>query len=195
MQPMSTTFPVRFDVAEPQQRNRMTVLLRIFYMIPHAIVLYIYGLVANIAVFVHWLIIVFTGKRNRGIFDFINGYLTYSTRVTAYGSLLHDQFPGFGPEDPSSPISYSVEYKESANRVSVLLRIIFAIPAMIITALYGIAAFVFIVIMWFTIVVTGKHQQSGWLFVRKVTKLSTAFNSYYYLQHDVNPMPNAVGMS
>lgn len=195
MQAMTTTFPVQFEVAEPEDRNRVTVLLRVFLMIPHVIVMNLYGIAASVMVVVHWLVIVFTGKRNRGMFDFVNGYLTYNTRTTAYGALLHDQFPAFGPSDPQSPVTYSVVYTEAANRLTVALRILFAIPAMFILMFYGIAAYFCVIAIWFVSVFTGKHPHGAWEFARKFSKLSAAFSAYYFLQHDENPMPGRVGIS
>ena len=195
MQPMSNAFPVQFEVGEPEERNRVTVFFRALMMIPHAIVLYLYGAAAGVVVVVHWIVMVFTGKRNRSMFDFVNGYLTYNTRASAYGALLHDQFPAFGPNDPGSPVSYAVEYKEEANRLTVALRVIFVIPAMIILALYGIAAYFCVVAIWVVSVITGKHPHGAWAFVAKTFKLSAAVSAYYFLQHDENPMPGRVGLT
>ena len=88
--------PVRFDY-EPalENRNRLTVLLRIFWMIPAYIFFYIIYLVAGLLWFISFFAVLFTGKWPAGLLNFIQGSIRVGTRFSAYGTLLTDEYPPF----------------------------------------------------------------------------------------------------
>jgi hypothetical protein len=89
-------YEVDFGVGEfPETRNRWSVGLRIFYLIPHAIVLFFLGIAWAITAFIGWLAILFTGSYPEGLYRFAIGYLRWSLRVEAYGLLMHDEYPPF----------------------------------------------------------------------------------------------------
>lgn len=72
---------------------------------------------------------------------------------------------------------------------------VFLIPAMIILALYVIAAYLCVIAIWLVSAITRKHPHGAWALVRKTFKLSAARSAYYFLQHDENPMPGRVGLA
>ncbi len=89
-------YAVDFGVAEfPEQRDRWSVALRIFFLIPHAIVLFFIGIAWAITAFIGWLAILFTGSYPDSLYRFAVGYLRWSLRVEAYGLLMHDEYPPF----------------------------------------------------------------------------------------------------
>ena len=89
-------YPSRIILNEyPEERNRLTVLLRIFFLIPHAIVLIFVGIAWVVTYVIGWLAIIFTGSYPVGLYDFAVGYLRWSFRVEAYAYLLNDEFPPF----------------------------------------------------------------------------------------------------
>ena len=133
---------VVFDVPYTEERNRGTTAIRIILAIPHLILYGLWQRVAQLAAVVQWFICVFTGKRNKAIWDFSVAAEAYGSRVGSYAGLLHDVFPPFLTEQGAVPSRYSLEYDESVNRLTVALRIIWAIPALILLILIGIAAFV-----------------------------------------------------
>ncbi len=69
--------------------------LRIFYVIPHAIVLFFLGIAWAITAIIGWLSILFTGSYPEGLYRFAVGYLRWSLRVEAYALLIHDEYPPF----------------------------------------------------------------------------------------------------
>lgn len=90
------TYPVDFGVAEfAEERNRWSVGLRIFYLIPHAIVLFFLTIAWGITAFIGWLAILFTGAYPEGLYRFAIGFLRWSLRVEAYALLMHDEYPPF----------------------------------------------------------------------------------------------------
>jgi len=60
------------------------------------IVLALLGIGAVSAVIIAWFAILVTGHYPRGIFDFVEGVMRWSTRVTAYAfTLVTDEYPSF----------------------------------------------------------------------------------------------------
>jgi hypothetical protein len=79
----------------PEQRNRLTVLLRLIWMIPIAIYAAIIGFIAAILYLIMWLLIIITGSAPEGLYNFTVGALRIATRLEAYMLLLTDEYPPF----------------------------------------------------------------------------------------------------
>jgi hypothetical protein len=79
----------------PEVRNRVTVFFRLFFLIPHGIVLILLSIAWVFAIFFSWVAIVITGNFPEGLYNFTVGYLRWSFRVEAYAGLLNDEFPPF----------------------------------------------------------------------------------------------------
>jgi hypothetical protein len=87
---------VRTDVTpEYENRNRVTTFFRLILLIPHIVILYILQFVAGIVWLIAAIIILFTGQWNEGMRNFVLGYMRWSLRVGAYGTLLTDVYPPF----------------------------------------------------------------------------------------------------
>jgi hypothetical protein len=90
---------VHLEMPYPDARldlNRWAPLYKWFLAIPHYVVLFLLAIGAVVAVAIAWFAILFTGRYPRGIFDFVEGVMRWSTRVTAYAfTLVTDQYPPF----------------------------------------------------------------------------------------------------
>lgn len=76
--------------------NRWLPLVKWFLAIPHYIVLTILSILAVIGVIGAWFAILVTGRYPRSIFDFVEGVMRWSARVTAYAfTLVTDEYPPF----------------------------------------------------------------------------------------------------
>ena len=182
-------YPIQSDVAYTEQRNRLTVLVRLVLLIPHGIVLYLWQIANNLSVVAQWFVILFTGKRNESIFNFNASFSAYSQNVGSYALLLHDHFPAFGESDLASPARYKAAFERKANRITCFFRIITVIPAAIIMMFYGLAMEIITFISWFVIVITGRQPRGMWEFNLKAMRLAVAVQGYYYLLTDVYPWP------
>jgi hypothetical protein len=178
---------VVFDVPYTEARNRGTTAIRIILAIPHLILYGVWNRVAQFASVVQWFICVFTGKRNKSIFDFTYSAEAYGSRVQSYAGLLHDVFPPFFNEQGAVPSRYSLEYDESVNRLTTGLRIIWAIPALVIAVFFAIAAFVVAIISWFAILFTGKHPKGMFDFLLKFQRYAVQVSAYTLLMTDKYP--------
>jgi uncharacterized protein DUF4389 len=98
-------YPVRLDVAAPlPEYSRLKVLLRIFYVIPAAIIVYILNLVLELIGFVAWLVIVVTGKQPKGLQDVIVLCVSYHARANGLFLLVTETYPPF-TDDHAQQIS------------------------------------------------------------------------------------------
>jgi len=80
----------------PRELNRWLPLVKWFLAIPHYLVLFFLGIAAFVAVVVAWFAILFTGRYPRGLFDFVEGVMRWSNRVTGYALILvTDRYPPF----------------------------------------------------------------------------------------------------
>jgi len=126
-------------------------------VLPAAIVLYLYGILAFFAIVVAWFAIVITGRYPRGLFEFVAGYNRSLARVTAYAALLCDTYPPFGGgDDPAYPVRMHFAAPPARySRAKTLLRIILAIPIVILRYALHLLLEIGAVGAWFAILVTG----------------------------------------
>lgn len=176
-----------FDVTYVEQRNRLTNAFRPILAVPHLVVSGVWQNLAQILGLVQWFIIVFTGRRNQGIFTLQDQWLGYSARAYTYASNMVDPYPPFGTSPGDTGISYAHGYTESADRLRTGLRLIWAIPALFVTMALSIAGFVVVAVSWFAILFTGRQPRGMFDFLVKAHRYGVRFNSYVLLMTDTYP--------
>jgi len=180
---MSVTFEIEYTTP----RSRVTTFFRYILAIPHLVCVGVLGWVANLLGFVQWLIILFTGKRNRGIWDFQRGVWDWSVRTLSYLSLMYDAYPNFGFVRRDEPVTTDIVFVEQANRLTCALRIIWVIPAAIVTMVVGIAGYVLMILSWFAILFTGSHPRGMFDFMLRSQRMWAHTNAYAQLLTDDYP--------
>jgi hypothetical protein len=154
-------YPVAFESDFAPARNRLTTFFRWFLAIPHFILGYFYAIGAMVAVFVAWFAILFTGQYPEPLYGFVAGFVRFYTRLMGYITLLTDEYPPFdGGEHPEYPVRVTFagplpEY----NRLKTGLRIIFAIPLMVLRYVMAILIEAVAFGSWVLILVTGQQQK------------------------------------
>ena len=88
---------LHFDLAE-FPRDKLSVGLRIIYVIPHAICLFFLGIGWFVTSVIAWFAILITGEYPQGLYNFGMGVFRWQMRVEAYMLLLVDQYPPFSLE-------------------------------------------------------------------------------------------------
>jgi uncharacterized membrane protein HdeD (DUF308 family) len=79
-----------------QELNRWLPLVKWLLAIPHYIVLFFLAIATIFVVIYAWFAILFTGHYPRGAFEFIEGVLRWSNRVSGYAfTLVTDAYPPF----------------------------------------------------------------------------------------------------
>jgi len=152
------SYPVTFEVEYLERRSRLTAFFRLLLAIPLVIWLYIYGLVASIAVVIAWLAIVFTARYPQALYDFVAGYTRLLARFTAYVSLLCDPYPPFsGSDDDAYPVRMRFQGPlERYSRLKTFFRVILAIPIVILRYVMNLLLEAGAVAAWAVILITGK---------------------------------------
>jgi hypothetical protein len=144
------------------------------------------GLVASVMAVISWFAIVFTGNQPKGLWDFINLYLRWKSKVIAYGALLRDEYPPFG--DGDYPVQFgTAEFPTTRNRMTVAIRLIMVIPHAIVLFFLSIAWLVTAIIAWFAILFTGNFPESLYRFAVGYLRWSIRVESYLLLMHDEYP--------
>jgi hypothetical protein len=178
---------IGYDITYQDQRNRLTVAFRIILAIPHLIVSQVWGYLAEVLAVIQWFIIVFTGKRNEGLWNLQQSWLGYYSRVLGYISLMYDPYPAFGTDPGNAPVRTVISYDESGNRLTTLLRFLWIIPAAIIYIFVAIGGAVVTLISWFAILFTGTHPRGMWEFELKVLRYTLQLQAYGLLMTDTYP--------
>jgi Domain of unknown function (DUF4389) len=194
------SYPVQLDVEYPDRPlNRLTTALRIFTIIPIAIVLAtvtgatwsnttVSGATQTTTTFVAGaggvlfagplLMILFRQKYPRWWFDWNLELTRFSSRVALYGALLDDRYPS---TDESQSLHLDIPYPDAQsdlNRWLPLVKWFLAIPHYIALFFLAIAAVVCIVIAWFAIVFTGRYPRGLFDFVVGVGRWSVRVSAY-----------------
>jgi hypothetical protein len=200
---MPDTYPIQLEVEYPDRPlNRLTTALRIFAIIPIAIVLgtvsggtwsYTIGngatettttVVAGAGGVLFagpLLMILFREKYPRWWFDWNLELTRFSSRVALYAALLNDRYPS---TDESQSLRLEIPYPDARtdlNRWLPLVKWFLAIPHYIALFFLGIAAVVCVVIAWFAILFTGRYPRELFNFVVGVGRWSTRVTSYAFL--------------
>ena len=185
---MDSDYPVQFSVDYPDRPlDRLTSALRIFTIIPIAIVLgtvsaatWQYGDRSHSAVVAvgsggllfagPLLMILFRQKYPRWWFDWNLELLRFTNRVTAYLALMDDRYPS---TDEGQYVHLDFPYPDvptMLNRWLPLVKWLLAIPHYIVLFFLDIAAVVVVIIAWFAILFTGSYPRALFDFVEGVIR-------------------------
>jgi Domain of unknown function (DUF4389) len=166
--PVQAAHPVGLVVTDDLKRSRLTVFFRLLLVVPHFVWLELWGIVACVALLVAWVAALFTGRVPDGLHAFITRYLRYTTHVYAYLLLLANPFPPF-----SGQASYPVDLRleggpQDQGRITVLFRLVLAIPALILASVFRSVNEVVAFLGWFYALFTGRmnagmRDLSAWL--------------------------------
>jgi hypothetical protein len=93
------TYPASLEALWPETpRDKLSVALRIIFVIPHAIVLFFLGIAFFIVTVIAWFAILITAAYPEDLYKFAVGCLRWSLRVEAYLLLMRDEYPPFSLE-------------------------------------------------------------------------------------------------
>jgi hypothetical protein len=181
-------YPVTFEVDYVERRSRLTTFFRGILVIPVAIWLYIYGLVASIVMLIAWVAIVLTGRYPTALYDLVAGYVRFLARVTAYTALLCDPYPPFGGSDDSSyPVRMQFVALERYSRLKTLFRFILAIPIVILRYVLNLLLELGAVAGWIVVVVTGKMPRGLFDLMVLVNSYMARSDAYVFLLSETYP--------
>jgi hypothetical protein len=187
-------YPATLEVDRPERIANWRPIVQWLLAIPHFIILYVLGIVAEIVVIISWFAILFTGKLPEGLANLVCLYIRYNNRTVAYAGFLREEYPPFNFEtvasDPGTyqPVRTGFDTElEDRNRLTVAFRIILVIPQAIVLALLGFVAFLASVIAFFAVLFTGRWPEGLRTFVVGIMRWSTRVSAYLYLLTDEYP--------
>ena len=194
------SYPARLDIEYPGELDRFSTFFRLLFAIPILIVL---GLLTggtegymNDTSHSFWasagsiggglfiatvLMLLFQQRYPRWWFNFVLELTRFSTRVSAYLSLLTDRYPS--TEDKQS-VSLDLDYpdaKRDLSRWLPLVKWLLAIPHYIVLFVLFIAAIAAVIIAWFAILFTGKYPRELFDFVVGVTRWQLRVSAFAFL--------------
>ena len=199
------TYPARLDIDYPDRLDRFSTLLRVFFVIPIAIVLSLVSAAATSSTVVYKsgevvekttstgggiagglfaatvLLILFRQRYPRWWFDFLLAFNRFGMRVGAYLVLLTDAYPS--TEDEQS-VHLELDYpdaREGLNRWLPLVKWLLAVPHYIVLFFLGLGAFFAVVIAWFAILFTGRYPRPLFDYVVGVGRWGLRVQAYAFL--------------
>jgi len=183
------SYPVTFEADYVERRNRLTTFFRLILVIPLAIVLYLFGIIASIAILIAWLAIVITGRYPQGLYDFVASFNRFLARATGYAALLCDPYPPFGGSDaPDYPVRmHFAGPLESYSRLKTFFRLILAIPIIVLRYVMNLLLEVGAVAAWVVIVVTGKMPRGLFDVMVLANSYTARSDAYVFLLTETYP--------
>ena len=161
--------------------------------IPHLVIAYIVTIVSVAIAVVSWFIVVVTGRLPDGIADLQAMTIRYTTRGRVYVLFLHSEYPPFdftaSSADPGGqPIRFDfVPQTENRNRLTVGLRAIWMIPAMLYFLAISIVAAIMFFLAFFAVLFTGRWTASMLDWVMRAIRLRIRLSAYLFLLTDEYP--------
>jgi hypothetical protein len=94
-------------------------------------------------------------------------------------------------ETPKRPIRLIVSDDLGRSRLTVFFRLILAIPHLILVSLWGLAAYLLAIVVWFAILIQGRAPRALHSFIASYVRYLTHVTAYVYLA--ANPYPRFSG--
>jgi hypothetical protein len=196
---MSDAYRVQLSVDYPDRDlNRLTTGLRIFTVIPIAIVLGTIGgyggqsdasaETSTVAIggtgllfLPPLLMIVFRQKYPRWWFDWNRELLRFINRVGVYVALMDDRYPS---TDEQQAVHLDLDYpdaREELNRWLPIVKWLLAIPHYVVLAFLYLGAVVVVIGAWFAILFTGRYPRGIFDYVEGVIRWHNRVVGYAFI--------------
>jgi hypothetical protein len=205
-------YPAAVDVRPAtEQRNRLTTVFRFFLSLPHLILVGgpvavitsvgwnldnglnvgwgsggVLGFLLCFLLVYAWFALLLTGRHPQRVRELTESYMRWRVRAIAYMTLLRDEYPPFGEGD--YPVTLTLpEPADERNRLTILLRLLFALPHVFLLWLLGIAWGIATAVAWVMILVTGRYPETLYGFALGVLAWSVRVEAYMLLLTDEYP--------
>ena len=205
-------YPVSVHVTpQLEGRDRLTAAFRFFLALPHIILvgapvamatsvswstdggnweLGSNGGLVSVVVFMvtlaAWLVVVVTARHPDGLWKVGAWYMRWRVKAAAYMTLLRDEYPPFG--DGDYPVALELSKPGGPrSRLTVLLRLILAIPHVIAVGVLGLAWAFTTAAAWAWILITGRYPETLYGFALGVLAWSARVECYLLLLRDEYP--------
>ncbi|MDQ4018304.1 MAG: DUF4389 domain-containing protein [Actinomycetota bacterium] len=179
--------PVRLTVDDDRRRSRLTVAFRLLLALPHLVWLALWTVAALVAGVANWLVTLVTGRSPRALHRFLSAYVRYTIHVAAFLFLVANPFPGFTGAAGRYPVDVEIEGPDGQHRLATLIRLLLAIPALLVSSGLGSLMFVAGVLGWFASLFTGRMPKGLRNAGAYALRYEAQTNAYLYVLTDRYP--------
>jgi hypothetical protein len=160
---------MKIGIKHQESYSRGSLILRslfggLYIALPHGFLLIFMSIASSFVGIINFWSILITGKMIRSMFDFQLNLMRWSLRVNARLMNLSDGYPAFGMTHNDADVILDIDYPETSNRVSVLLRAMFGIWYVLIPHAFLLfflqigVMFVRMIAFW-VVLITGKYPE------------------------------------
>jgi hypothetical protein len=150
-------------------------------VIPHVVWVVVWGVAAVLAAVGSWIATLVTGQPPAGLHGFLSRYVRYLVHVSAYLWLVAEPYPGFGGREGTYPVDVRLPGPGPQSRWKTFLRIVLAIPALLVNSALGAALFVSAFLTWFVALGTGSAPWGLRNLSAYALRYGAQLNAYLYL--------------
>jgi hypothetical protein len=195
-------YPVDVEIDPPARQSRWATLFRIVLAFPALLLaaalgsafgmfgagaLYFSG-AGGTAAFLIWFVALVRGQAPRGLRDLVTYTVGYAAQAGGYLLLLTDRYPSSDPalmeplpELPEHPVPIVVSDELERSRLTVLFRLLLAIPHLVWLTLWAVPASFAVVAAWFVALVTGRVPVALHGFLAAYVRYWTHVSAYLYV--------------
>lgn len=205
------SYPVDVELDDPRRQSRWGIAFRLVLAIPALLVVgALYGTggigrggyhvaigAAGAAAFLGWFASLVTGRMPDGLRDLLAYALRYVAQFDAYALLLTSRYPDSDPGEAQIelPREYAIRLTVAddlrRSRLTVLFRLLLALPHLVWLLLWGVAAFLAAFANWLVTLVRGRPAGPLHRFLAAFLRYSTHVSAFLYLV--ANPFPGFTG--
>ena len=166
--------------------------IRAILLIPHLLILWLYGVVVGITVWLSWIPVLFLGHQSQLVITIIGGYTRWAIRVASYLFIVTGGYPPFTMGSGYNP---EVRFEGGApiNRLwgipflGFVVRYIVLIPHLIVLFFLGVIAAIVLYFAWLPVLILGRQATPVLDLVGGTMRYSARVYAYLFLITDRYP--------
>lgn len=162
-------------------------LVRWVALIPHAIVLWLMGILVGLSVLVSWIPVLLLGRQAQMLVSLYATYMRYWIRVAAWGLFLSGPYPPIIPGDSDYPVNVTVDGSGSINRLwgipffGIWVRSILIIPHYILLFILYFPVAFFALLSFAFVLFTGRMPTIAYAVIGGFLRISARSSAYILL--------------
>jgi hypothetical protein len=180
----AAVYPAIATFEADQRTPRWRPLVQWLLAVPHLVVLNALSSLRGILSFIGAVVVVFTGRIPRPLFDMITMTYRYEWRVLSYTVFFDDDYPVFefmpaADDDGHQPHStLAIEYPQQLNRWKPLYKWLLAIPHYVVCIALAIASIATALWSALMVIVTGRYPEGARRFLVRSYRYSLRVQIY-----------------
>jgi hypothetical protein len=180
-------------VDSPYEVARWRPLVNWVLYIPHAIILYGLQVLSRVIFLIYWLVLVFTGKLDNGLYGMMVMYERYNARASGFLVGFSEIYPPFdfttdtADNNAYPPIRLNLPTVPESVPRSAALNLFKAIPHFILLMIFFIGAAFVAVIGWFAVLFTGAWPKDMRAFLVRVSNYQYRIWTYVVMVDNEYP--------